>query len=80
MPANPQPATSIENIHKFHVFYNALTLQHLWSEHFFELADNGLLGCSQVVGVNSRKGVPFRGDSCATSGPDWPGENAEVGG
>ena len=59
--SEPQNETVIENVHKFHVFYNALTLQHLWSEHFFELEDNGLWGCIPVVYIYSRKWSSFRG-------------------
>jgi len=51
----------IETVHNFCDFYNALTLQGLQSEHFFELADNGLYGCIRVVGINARKRGHFRG-------------------
>ena len=33
---------------------------------FFELADNGLLNCTTVVAMNSRKWGHFGGGSCAT--------------
>jgi len=45
----------IKNVHKFCDFYRALMLQSLRKWNFFELADNGLLGCSGVVGANARK-------------------------
>ena len=48
-------APAIENVYKFSVFCNPLTLNSLWGGHFFELADNGLLSCRLVVGFNSRK-------------------------
>ena len=45
----------IENVTKFCDFYKALVLQSLWNGNFFELADNGLLGCMAVVGAPSQK-------------------------
>jgi len=50
-----QGAPDIENVTNFCVFYKALVLQSLWNGNFFELADNGLSGCSPVVRENSRK-------------------------
>ncbi len=41
----------IENVHIFLDFYKALTINNLWSGHFFELADNGLLDYTVVVVV-----------------------------
>ena len=36
-------------------FYKLFPLQSRWSRNFFELADNGFLGCIAVVGANARK-------------------------
>ncbi len=47
--------TVIENVTNFYDFCNALLLLSLRCEHFFILADNGLLSCTAVVAVNLRK-------------------------
>jgi len=41
--------SAIENVHKFHVFYNSLVLHSLWNDIFFELVDNEPFSCSEVV-------------------------------
>jgi hypothetical protein len=64
------PGTVIENVTIFSAFCNPLALRDLWNGHFFELADNGLLGCSGVVGVNSRKWSYF-GGTCSQLGARW---------
>jgi len=35
------------------IFYKAFLLKILWSGHFFEMADKGLLSCTSVVGAKS---------------------------
>ena len=54
------PRTVIENVYNFYDFYKALMLQSLRKGNFFELADNEVLGCSRVVGADSRKWGHFR--------------------
>jgi len=58
-------ATAIETVHNFCVFYKAMLLQSLWNGNFFELRDNGLWGCSQVVYFFLAKMGPFLGHLCA---------------
>jgi len=60
----------IENVTTFYDFRKALMLHGLWNEVFIEFRDNGLSGCSPVVGADSRKWGHVWTCFCERTGPD----------